>query len=217
MERLRIVEFRELKFLVPEDVYLPSDDSLLLAENFKVRDGEEVLEIGCGCGINALLAALRAGRVVATDINPSAAKATLWNARLNGLNGKVEVLVGDLFGPIGVGEVFDVILFNPPYLPSTPEEGCSILEKSWQGGESGREVVDRFLEEVGDHLKKDGRIYLVQSTLSRIDETVKRLEEKGYWVRMLGETRFPFETIVCIEARRRLIFGCMEFKTQDHL
>lgn len=197
------IAFRGLRFHVPEDVYLPSDDSLLLAESFKVRDGEEVLELGCGCGINAILAAVKASRVVATDINPSAVAATLYNAELNGLAGRLEVRVGDLFDPIGAGEQFDVILFNPPYLPVMAEEVKGCLEVAWQGGDDGRAVTGRFLDGVRNHLKKVGRIYLVQSTLSHIEATVKRLEDEGFVVERVGEAKFPFETIVCIEARRK--------------
>jgi release factor glutamine methyltransferase len=198
------IEFRGLQFHVPEDVYLPSDDSLLLAESFKVRDGEEVLELGCGCGINAILAAVKASRVVATDINPSAAEVTLYNAELNGLATRLDVRVGDLFDPIEAGEQFDVILFNPPYLPVMVAEVRSRLAMAWQGGDDGRAVTDRFLDGARNHLKKVGRIYLVQSTLSHIEATVKRLEDEGFMVERVGEAKFSFETIVCIEARRRL-------------
>lgn len=72
------------------------------------------LDLGTGSGIHALLAARRAGRVVATDVNPRALAFAELNAELNGI-ANVELRAGDLFDPVA-GESFDLIVANPPFV-----------------------------------------------------------------------------------------------------
>jgi SAM-dependent methyltransferase len=72
------------------------------------------LDLGTGSGIHALLAARRADRVVATDVNPRALAFAGLNAELNGLT-NVELRAGDLFEPVA-GERFDLIVANPPFV-----------------------------------------------------------------------------------------------------
>ncbi|MHC1585947.1 MAG: tRNA (adenine(22)-N(1))-methyltransferase TrmK, partial [Candidatus Hecatellaceae archaeon] len=102
--------------------------SLLLAEALDVREGFEVLDVGCGSGILSLVAARRARRVVAVDINPKALQCTIYNAKVNGLEGKIEARLGSLFQPLKPGEKFDLIVANLPYLPGRPQ---SLLEAGW--------------------------------------------------------------------------------------
>ena len=106
------------------DVYEPAEDSFLMvrAAIAEVRKSDYVLEIGTGSGIVSMCLMDRA-KVVATDINPHAVK----SARLNG----VEVIRTDMFG--GIGGKFDLIIFNPPYLPASEDEkadgwiGCAVI------------------------------------------------------------------------------------------
>lgn len=72
------------------------------------------LDLGCGCGVHALLAAGHCDEVVATDISAAAVKFTRFNAVLNEID-NVEVLEGDLFEPVA-GRQFDLILSNPPFI-----------------------------------------------------------------------------------------------------
>ncbi|MHC1586069.1 MAG: HemK2/MTQ2 family protein methyltransferase [Candidatus Hecatellaceae archaeon] len=187
---------------IPSHVYEPSDDSFLLAENLKLSGGETVLDMGCGSGLLTLLAARKASLVVAVDINPEAVKATAENVKANGFAGKVELVVGDLFSAFRRGELFDLVIFNPPYLPVEEEDQ---LGRAWSGGPTGREVIDRFLSEVKGRLKPRGKILLVQSTLSNVSETVRVLEASGFNVRVLGRKQFFFEELFCLEAE---LTGC---------
>jgi len=189
-------------FLVDEKVYEPAEDTFLLAENLKVEEKEAVLDVGTGCGILAVLAAKKAKKVVATDINPYAIKCAEKNAKMNGVEEKMEFRLGDLFQPIRPDETFSLILFNAPYLPSEPCEARSWIGRAWAGGPSGRRVIDRFIMGAPEFLTIDGRILLVQSSLSDIDKTLERFDETGLKARVVAEVKFPFERIVLIEAKR---------------
>lgn len=189
--------YKDLKLEVPEEVYKSAEDTFLAAENLKVSEEEKVLELGTGCGLLALVAAKQGARVVATDINTEAVEIAEKNARKHDISEKIDFRKGNLFEPVE-GEEFNVIIFNPPYLPvSEAERTESELERAWDGGSDGRELIDRFLDEVRNHLKSGGRIYLVQSSLSGIDETINRLE-KNFQLSVDRE-KVSFEKIFLIQ------------------
>jgi release factor glutamine methyltransferase len=188
-------------FEVNPDVYEPAEDTLLLAQKLPIKDGAKVLDMGSGCGILAVLAAEKASIVVAVDINPHAVTCTLKNAELNGVKTKVKVRLGNLFEAVGATEKFDVILFNAPYLPVERDEGADWIEKAWAGGETGREVIDKFIEQASDHLEVGGRILLVQSNLSDVEETLRRLHQHALHAAVIGEEKLDFERIVLVEAK----------------
>lgn len=196
------VFFNGYLFNVWSDVYEPAEDSFLFAENLTVKDNAKVLDMGTGCGILGIIAAKKASKVLAVDINPSAVRCAKENAKLNGMAEKMLFIQGDLFTSIRAEEKFDLILFNAPYLPSEPHESETWLELAWSGGADGRKIIDRFLREVSGRLKKGGRVLLLQSTLANVEKTLKILEAKGFKTSLIAKADLPlFETIVLIEAK----------------
>jgi release factor glutamine methyltransferase len=189
-----VVFYREYKFKLQPDVYEPAEDTFLLADNLDVRKGERVLELGTGCGLLAILAARAGGKVVATDINPSALECARANAAAHGVMDYIDFCLGDLFEPVQ-HERFDLIIFNPPYLPVRPDEALgSSLDLAWEAGPDGRAVIDRFLKELPDHLTPDGRAMFVQSSLSNISKTLQLLKKMGFQVKVLSK-KLPFEKL----------------------
>jgi len=195
----RRVVYGSLSFYVFDGVYEPAEDTFLLADNLDVCGGDVVLDMGTGCGILAILSALKASRVVAIDVNPNAVKCAKENARRNDVLDKIDFICGDLFNPLRENLCFTLIIFNPPYLPSEekPEEW---LEYAWAGGVDGRSVIDRFLMALPRHLKHGGRLLMVQSSLSDIEKTITLLRERGFKVEVIKESRLFFEVIALIRA-----------------
>jgi release factor glutamine methyltransferase len=135
-------------------------------------------------------------------VNPYAVRCTKDNASLNNVRGKMAFVQGDLFMWLSEKAMFDVILFNAPYLPADDSEADSWIGRAWAGGASGRHVIDRFISVVPKYLKRMGRVLLMQSNLANINETVDRFAEYHLNAEVVADCALPFfETVVLIEAR----------------
>jgi len=196
------VFYDDLTFQVFEDVYEPAEDTFLIADSLTqiVKEGDTLLDIGTGCGILAIIAAKEAKNVIATDLNPHAVKCAKLNAKINRLAPKIDVRLGDLFQPIQKTERFDLIVFNAPYLPSSKREQRTWLGRAWAGGPTGRQLIDRFIIEAPHYLKRNGKILLVQSSLTNIDMTLEKFREASLKAQVIAEKKVAFETIVVIQA-----------------
>ena len=175
-------------------VYEPAEDSRLLAETVAPEIGpdERVLEVGVGSGYVAATVETEAGaRVVGSDINPGACAA----AREAG----VEAVRADLLDPF-VEDAFDVVLFNPPYLPTPPEmEWDDPLEHALSGGPDGRRLVRPFLDSVGRVLRPEGRAFLLVSSLTDVEAVTELAAAAGLTVAERAEESFPFERLVVLQ------------------
>lgn len=111
------------------------------------------LDVGAGCGIQALRARRAVDTVIATDISERALGFTRLNALLNGVDG-IEVRLGSLFEPVA-GERFDRIVSNPPFVITPRREGVPAYEYR-DGGMEGDDIVAAFVRGVGEHLEPGG-------------------------------------------------------------
>ncbi len=189
--------FHDVKINTCNGVYEPAEDSFLLAEAIEVESGDFVLDLGCGSGFLGLVAAKTAGRVLSVDINPAALECTLENGSLNGAS-NLEVRRSDLFS--NVSESFDIIIFNPPYLPTEVDEPVDESSLAWDGGRSGREVINRFLPDAPEHVNASGKIYLLGSSLSDYEKTISVLKNSGFQLSIVASKKLDFEELVVIRA-----------------
>lgn len=135
---------------LPQDYVMGvSPSSLVLAGMTVRRKNESTLDLGAGCGIQAVLAAAHSDRVVGVDCNPRAIGLARFNAGLNGMH-NLEFREGDMFAPVR-GERFDLIVSNPPFIIS-PENRHFFLNS----GLEGDEICRRIVEEAPGFLKDGG-------------------------------------------------------------
>ena len=189
------------KFEIETDelVYIPSDDTFLLAENLEIKEGMSVLEIGTGSGLVSMYASLLTDDVTATDINYNALELAEKNFKLNKID-TIKLEFGDMFEPVK-DKKFDVILFNTPYLPTDSDDVIDDdLNYAFDGGLNGRKVIDRFINEVSNHLNDKGIVQMIQSSLSDNDRTLDMFDRNGFVAEIAESEKFFFEEIVLINA-----------------
>lgn len=131
--------------LLPDPVRPPADvvigvsaTSWALANLTVRRPVESALDLGTGCGIQALLAARHASRILATDTNARALGFARFSAALNGV-ANVELAEGDLFEPVGE-RTFDLVVANPPFVIS-PDGDYQYRDGGRQRDELSRQVL----------------------------------------------------------------------------
>jgi SAM-dependent methyltransferase len=124
------------------------------------RHVARVLDVGTGNGVQALLAAAHADRVVASDVNPRALAFTALNAALNEID-NVETRAGSLFDPVA-GEAFDLITCNAPFVIS-PETRFAYRD----GALPADEFSERVVTGAARHLAEGGHATLLASWASR--------------------------------------------------
>ncbi len=157
------VEYLGEQLHVPEGVFPPQPMSQLLGRAVcaEALPGERVLDVGTGCGVNAILAARRGARVLAIDVNPAAVRAAQRNAASNGVADLVECREGDLFE--GIDGRFDLIVFDPPFRWFPPAD---MLERAF--ADDGYATLRTFFEGVAGHLEPTGRVLVFFGTTGDI-------------------------------------------------
>jgi len=146
-----------------ELVYEPAEDTFLLldaleadADRLRGSSIKFCLEVGSGSGcVSTFLNQILGNNVVylCTDINEQAASCTMRTAKQN--KTVVSAVVCDLAAPLAsrLGGIVDLLIFNPPYVPTEEEEASAAaakrsIESSWAGGSNGMSVTNRLLRQV---------------------------------------------------------------------
>lgn len=180
----------------PRGVYPPQGDTFLLADELygtRLRPGSRVLDLCTGTGVLAVTAArVGAGSVTAVDVASRAVLAARINAWLR--RTPVRVLRGDLFEPVA-GEVFDLVVANPPYVPSTGVPRRARC-RAWDAGGRGRLMVDRICARVPWTLAAGGTLLMVQSSLCGVEPTLAALRAAGLRTAVVARRRQPFGPVL---------------------
>jgi release factor glutamine methyltransferase len=191
-DTLNIFHYHDIVIETHPEVYDPAEDTFLLLETVHIDSNDTILELGTGCGIIALDCACKGSHTICTDINPFAVQLTRRNIERNLLllRGSMEIRQGNLFSILHEKELFNVIIFNPPYLPTKKQEKVGgWFDIATDGGQDGLRVTKRFIQGLKKHLLNNGRAYFIFSSLSN------RLTLEHY----LKNEKLSF----CIVARRK--------------
>lgn len=205
-----------------ENVYRPSDDTYLVVDYLKYHldydyfDGiplekiDNVLDMGTGTGYIALSLSIMKQtipkfrtKIYASDISKEAIILSKSNEKLNNFHGKIQFIHSDLFQsfPNHLKHEFNIIIFNPPYLPSIKsrkhKNDKKSIDYSWDGGEQGFEVFLRFLDQAAEFLSTDATscIYYVCSSRTNLKKLYSLIESKGYQNKILEKRHVFLEDI----------------------
>lgn len=185
--RPRSYGYLGLRLVVPCEVQPITGVSHLLGEAVlrEVHAGERVLDMGTGCGVNALLAAGQGAQVVAVDVSPLAVAAARDNARRNHLAGAVDIRQSDVFS--AVRERFDLIIFDPPFRWFQPR---GLLEVATS--DHNYRTLTKFFLEVRSHLTPSGRLLVFFGSSGDL----------GYLRWLVGHAGFRQEVVARAELAR---------------
>lgn len=136
------------------------------------------LDLGTGCGVQALHLATHATDVVATDVNRRATDLTRLTAAINGVD--LDVREGSLFEPVA-GERFDLIATNPPFVVSPPEGDRLVYRET---GFPGDDVVRRIVTQAPDHLNDGGWCQVLAAWIH--EDGVPWQERLASWIEPTG-------------------------------
>ncbi len=148
--------------------------------------------MGTGTGILAK-AAVNAGEIIAADIDEESVS---FLEKSFQKTDKIKVKKSDLFN--NVKGKFDVIIFNPPYLPSSKYKDVAL-----DGGKKGYEVIERFLKQAGKYLNKNGFILLLYSSLSKLRKIRQIIKQNGFVEEILEEKKVAFEKLYAVKLNRK--------------
>ena len=191
-------------FLILPNVFHPRlyNTSIHFAKSIEkanIKEDDFVLDLGTGSGIGAVFAAQYSKHVIATDINPFAVKCAKVNAIINNLDDRVDFRVGNLFEPVE-NEKFDLILFHPPFYMGKPKDWH---ERAFRGGENEDHVCHIFFREVSKHLKPNGRVSLLWSTIADYPDMEKELEKNNLIITGIEEKDIMTEVVLIYELRSK--------------
>ncbi len=210
------------------EVYEPMEDSFLLAEHVKKHSNGFVLDVGTGSGIQAITASEKANLVIGVDISRDAIKLSKSNALKQNIK-NTYFFESNLFKKIETKKqfknnflkenkkihnfikkkiLFDLIIFNPPYLP----QDKGIEDKSIYGGKKGYETLKRFFSEASEYLKENGKILIVFSSLTKKEKIDELLQDYCFEFRQIDAKKLFYETLFVYLIKKSGLLKTLEKK-----
>jgi release factor glutamine methyltransferase len=204
-----------------KNVYSPSDDTYMVLDYFKSHinskyfDGiklnqiRNILDLGTGTGIFAIFFQLIKNnfqnfnpKIYASDILEEAIKCAELNQVENGIDHEIYFIKSNLFKsfPSHLKTSFNIIVFNPPYLPSSQlikREEKEVIDYSWDGGNKGYEIFIDFLKSAVPYLnlKNEHYIYSITSSRTNLKAMNKKIIKLGYENEIMCKKHIFFEDL----------------------
>lgn len=181
-------------------VYMPEDDSYLLLETIKKESNlsnKIILEMGAGSGVISIDLSYIVKKVYAVDLDKDSM--TYIKKEIKKINSNktksiknIQLINSDLFSNVNKELRFDMIVFNPPYLPNEKKIKNDI---ALNGGSEGNEIIIKFLEQAKDYLNVNGEIILLFSSFSKRNKILKTAESLNYSYKLLSKKIIFFEKL----------------------
>jgi release factor glutamine methyltransferase len=147
------------------------------------------MEIGTGsgyvlCSLILILKSLgiRSPAFLATDINPMASVSTADTLSSHGLRDKVDIVLADLACSMYSTGSIDLLLFNPPYVPTPEEEvdDMGSIAAAWAGGYRGRKVLNRLLPQLPQLMSPEGEVFIVAVQENEPEDIIRDMQTLGF-------------------------------------
>ena len=185
------IKFCGKKFKVLPNVFSPKFflDPKFFVENMPSQKNKEFLEIDCGTGVMSVNIALKgAKRVVAVDINATAVKNTLENARLYKVANKIQAFKSDVFSALNKNAKFDSIYWNVPF-GQVKKRRLSLLERALY--DPAYIYLKKFIFKAPKFLKKNGKLLIgFSSSIGDADKMFTFLKQAGFKWKILASASF---------------------------
>ena len=209
-----------------QNVYEPAEDSFLLIDSLD-KELEQItfdknkkitsIELGCGSGLVSccFLSKLKDLNInilnhYCIDINKDAVNLTQNLLKNYNFDNNVNVIEGDLFNSFEKDKIFDIIIFNPPYVTTDDDEYKRALKEkdiyaAWAGGKKGSETINRFIDELKGHINENSIIFLLlskENEYENIIDKLKKLYDLDYEVLM--RKKFKNERLAVIKFFKKI-------------
>lgn len=183
--------------VIDEGVFKPSSTSRVLGDAMEIREGDTVLDAGCGSGVLSFAAArLGAGRVFGIDVSQAAVDCATRNAKRLGLDDVTEFRCGSLFEPVPDVRA-DVVIADISGIPDPVAQASGWFPDGRGGGPTGAELPTAMLETVRDHLTPQGQVYLPTGSIQDESAVLKAARRVfGDAVRPVASRDFPLPEAV---------------------
>lgn len=175
-------------------IYKPSDDTYLLASVIKNVKKEIAIDVGTGSGYIAFILAKNCKLVIASDIDINAIKYVSKIKKEKKIY-NLDLVVCNLLDSFK-NKTFDLITFNPPYLPP---DNFQINSQTIYINYKGENIIINFIKEIKEKIKINGECYLVLSTLSNLKEIYGLMKKNKLKFKEIINKRFFFEKIFVLQ------------------
>lgn len=192
-------------------MYLPSDDSILLADCLKEYHGETALDVGLGTGIIGEALCRNFEYVVGSDIDFDTLENhkelgfryfKIDNNRSKHCNG-FDLVCTDVASAFR-DNIFDLVVSNPPYLPDDYDyEEKRIMDRTIYGGATGIELTLWVVRTSIPSLRKEGSLVIIVSSLSDLSQLHQLTDQLELNIRKKAEKKLFLETISVIEIKSK--------------
>ncbi len=209
---MTILNFKDYSLDIPARVYLPSDDTDLMIEVLEEeiikpnKHFRSAIEIGSGNAFLSLEIYPQVDELISTDINPVAVD-YLLNVKEKYNLEKQKIVYSNLFDSVG-DKKFDLIVFNPPYVPSgeildEDDDEINGYDLAINGGENGREIINKFIKQLPEHLADKGVCYLLVSSQNDPLDVIENLKLENLKSEIILSKKIFFEELFVIKITRK--------------
>lgn len=190
------IVFRNLDLIIYPGVLNPNYTKVsgLLADNITVPVGSRVLDMFCGSGAIGFIQAQNAKNILGVDISPISIRCAEENAQNLFLENKTEYRVSNLWEKINEGEIFDVIVANPPLLPILPH---TEFEKSFADSPD-MNITKEFIAGCPNHLSLGGIVYITTSNTTDSKNSENKSENLA--IKTANEFKLKSEVVAALDS-----------------